>query len=476
MSTTQLTLMKRMLVAVVLSIFLTAPASAQRFRMKPDTVMCHVDPAEKRQAIQGWGVSLCWWANMCGHWDEDKIDEIIDWLVSPEGLNYNVFRYNIGGGDDPMWRNCQQHHMAKGKGVRAEMEGFQDSLNGDFIWTRDAAQRKIMLKIKEKRPDAIFEAFSNSPPYWMTYSGCVGGNRKATEDNLRPEYYEAFARYLVEVCKHYRDEYGIEFHSLDPFNEPVTDYWYASGSQEGCYFSTESQIKFLKVLKPMLDASGLRTVISASDETSVKQSVEDILTYKKDGEALDIVGQWNTHTYSATDGARDTMRALAAEYAKPLWMSEVGMGGRGIHGNLNLAQKMFSDLKRLQPVVWCDWQYMEDNDQWCLIKGSFRKQTYERIKNYYIRQHVTRFIPVGYQLIANDSEKVLTAISPDGKNMVAVLLNNSFVPGYFSLKAEGFKRPATAFITNMDNNLSSITLPDTELIELPPLSIMTIVY
>lgn len=33
-----------------------------------------------------------------------------------------------------------------------------------------------MLKIIEKRPDAIFEAFSNSAPWWMTYSGCCAGN------------------------------------------------------------------------------------------------------------------------------------------------------------------------------------------------------------------------------------------------------------------------------------------------------------
>ena len=63
---------------------------------------------------------------MCGKWSNDKIDEIVDWLVDPNGLNYNIFRYNIGGGDDPLNRNCTPHHMASGKGLRAEMEGFKD--------------------------------------------------------------------------------------------------------------------------------------------------------------------------------------------------------------------------------------------------------------------------------------------------------------------------------------------------------------
>ena len=33
----------------------------------------------------------------------------------------NIFRYNIGGGDDP---SHLDGHMVKGKGKRAEMEGF----------------------------------------------------------------------------------------------------------------------------------------------------------------------------------------------------------------------------------------------------------------------------------------------------------------------------------------------------------------
>lgn len=202
-----------------------------------DTVSYIVAPQVVRQHFtDGWGVSLCWWAGQCGKWDDKKIDEIVNWLVSPTGLNYNIFRYNIGGGDDPENRNCTLHHMGGGKGLRAEMEGFKDFSGDDYHWDRDAAQRKIMLKIHEKRPDAIFEAFSNSCPWYMTYSGCVSGSTNGGSDNLRPEYYEEFAHYLVDVCRHYKDEYGIEFKTLEPFNESVTGFWYANGVQEGCHF------------------------------------------------------------------------------------------------------------------------------------------------------------------------------------------------------------------------------------------------
>ena len=114
-------------------------------RPQIDTLSYMINTLATRQPIEGWGVSLCWWARMCGEWSDEKIDMLVDWMVSPTGLNWNIFRYNIGGGDDPDNAHCEPHHMGKGKGLRAEMEGFQDKLNGPYHWERDKGQRKIML-------------------------------------------------------------------------------------------------------------------------------------------------------------------------------------------------------------------------------------------------------------------------------------------------------------------------------------------
>lgn len=393
-----------------------------------DTSVYVINPAATRQQFEGWGISLCWWANMCGKWSDEKIDELVDWLVSPDGLDYRIFRYNIGGGDDPQNRNCTPHHMGSGKGLRAEMEGFKDSPDGEYIWSRDAAQRKIMLKIKEKRPDAIFEAFSNSCPYYMTYSGCCAGHTDASADNLKPEYYEAFAHYLVDVCRHYKEEYGIEFRTLSPFNEPMTSYWGANGGQEGCHFDIASQVAFLKVLHPILKASGLNTVISASEETDAAQSVRDFEGYQAAG-VLPLVGQWNTHTYSATTQARSQISALCKEQGIRLWMSEVGSGGSGIAGNLNLAQKLMDDIRYIMPVAWVDWQYVEEgNDQWCLVQGDFTKQTYHKVKNYSIRQHFSKFIRPSYTFLTSLNGQTLAARNPEGDSLIIVAINPNALP------------------------------------------------
>ena len=449
-----------------------------------DTLAYMINPQLVRQHFDGWGVSLCWWAGQCGKWSDSKITEIIKWLTSPTGLNYSHFRYNIGGGDDPENRNCDLHHMGKGKGLRAEMEGFKDFSGDEYHWDRDAAQRKIMLKIKELRPDAVFEAFSNSCPYYMTYSGCVSGNTDGGKDNLKPENYEEFAHYLVDVCKHYKDEYGIEFKTLEPFNESVTAFWYANGPQEGCHFDYQSQVNFIRVLEPILRESGLNTVISASDETNVGLSVQGFKEYKNAG-VLSKVGQWNTHTYSGSNADRARLAFLAHQEKIPLWMSETGQGGIGIGGNLCVAQRLFDDMRYIQPEAWIDWQYMEEaNDQWCTIRGSFADQTYAKVKNYYVRQQCTRFIKHGYDIITSPCPKSLAAVNASRDTLVLVVLNEGAkavhhidlslftdLPALSSIKAY-----RTSASENLVSTKNGVTLNGSQLnVVMPAQSIMTFV-
>ena len=42
-------------------------------------------------------------------------------------------------------------------------------------WEQDAGQRWVLLQAR-RRGACLFEAFSNSPPYWMTNSGRASGN------------------------------------------------------------------------------------------------------------------------------------------------------------------------------------------------------------------------------------------------------------------------------------------------------------
>ena len=72
--------------AVALPLFAQAEA--------PDNGRAVVDPSQRYQKLEGWGSSLCWWAAQVGNWDEEKVDEIVDLITSPDKLNMNIFRYN----------------------------------------------------------------------------------------------------------------------------------------------------------------------------------------------------------------------------------------------------------------------------------------------------------------------------------------------------------------------------------------------
>ena len=48
--------------------------------------------------FEGWGTSLCWWANRIGYSDA-LTSQAAEVFFSDEGLDMNIGRYNAGGGD-----------------------------------------------------------------------------------------------------------------------------------------------------------------------------------------------------------------------------------------------------------------------------------------------------------------------------------------------------------------------------------------
>ncbi|HXU64261.1 MAG TPA: glycoside hydrolase, partial [Polyangia bacterium] len=253
-----------------------------------------VDPTARRQTFEGWGTSLCWWANHVGSWSASSRNAVVDALVDPSsGLGYNVFRYNIGGGDDP-----SHHHMRQW----GDIPGFEPS-KGTWDWTADANQRAVLQQIVARAgAGVILEAFSNSPPYWMTKSGCASGSTDGT-NNLKDASYADFADYLTEVVKHYRDTWGVTFRTVEPLNEPVANWWKANGDQEGCHFDVSSQQQIVKAVASSLAAKGLTdTTVSASDENSIDDAVKGLQSF--DTTALAGMSQMNTHTYSGGSSSR----------------------------------------------------------------------------------------------------------------------------------------------------------------------------
>jgi O-glycosyl hydrolase len=412
-----------------------------------------VDPATRYQTFKGWGASLCWWANMAGGWSEAKIDTLCGWITSPDELNMNVFRYNIGGGDNPT-----HHHLRTDGGA---VPGFKASASAPYDWSQDANQRKILQRLVAMRTDAILQAFSNSPPWWMTKSGCASGNTDGS-DNLLDTDYTAFADYLTEVVRHYHDSLKIDFQSLEPFNEPFSSWWKALGTQEGCAFDQADQNKLVPLLYAQLQSKNMLsyTRIAAMDGNSIDQTLSGANGYSSAGIAGKI-GQIQTHTYGGSQRAQ--LHDWSVANKVELWQSESGVGGSNTVANgLVMAARIITDLRDLKPVVWCDWQIATANDPvWGLVPADYAKQTMTRSLTYYVRMQCSRFIGPGYTMIATDQSNTVAAVDPDSSRLVLVLCNQDSLATPYSIDLTRFKSvgPPVLYRTSSTENCSKVAGP-----------------
>ena len=82
-------------------------------------LVCHAESTvikvSKDNAIQtnggyweGWGTSLCWWANRIGYNETLTAKSAALFFDARQGLELNIMRYNVGGGDDPT-----HHHITR---------------------------------------------------------------------------------------------------------------------------------------------------------------------------------------------------------------------------------------------------------------------------------------------------------------------------------------------------------------------------
>jgi len=437
-----ITTVKRRLCISFLSISLIVPMflglPGQKVSAANTTIK--LDPNHMQQSWEGWGTSLAWFGNITGGWNDKVKSAMADALYSPDGLNFNIARYNIGGGENPAYNTMRQG---------GEVPGFSPS-PGVFDWKQDANQR-WWLEAAKARGANILEAFSNSAPYYMTVSGSTTGHWESWKDNLKPDEYENFANYLTEVVKHFKEEWNIDFKYLSPVNEPSTDYWGFSGGQEGSHWDVGSQMKIINTTRAKLDAAGLNSVkIAAMDESILDTFVSNWNSYDETTKAN--IGKMNTHSYGGSKRAE--IRDAAKEAGKTLWMSEVDLGPSGIahdHDDfepaLALAERIMTDITWLEPKAWVTWQAFEseknmqkdkENMNWGLLHADFDTQEWWYTKKYYAMQQFSKFIPQGASFIGDNDDNTLAAYDPTTNKIHIVYRNPNVTSKNISLDLSQF--------------------------------------
>jgi len=385
-----------------------------------------INPGTTWGTWEGWGASLCWWANVFGN-RNDMADVVFTTNYTSfngqllPGLGLNIARYNAGG--------CNTNpaggaNMTLSTNIPSFKQIFGYWLNWDssdpasnsWDWTGDANQRSMLLKAKA-RGVTWFELFSNSPMWWMCYNHNPCGSTNGSDDNLQNWNYQQHAVYLATIANYARTNWGITFNSVEAFNEPIATWWNANGTQEGCHMGITAQASVIAYLRTELDARGLNSSsVTASDESYYDQALSTWTNLSSSAQSR--VGKVNVHGYQYGGGRRDLLYAAVA--GKRLWNSEYGESdGSGV----SLARNLNLDFRWLHPTAWCYWQPF-DSGGWGLIQSN-PGDNWSGPANpkYFVLAHYTRHIRPGMIIIDGGEVNTIAAYDANARKLVLVTMN-----------------------------------------------------
>ena len=412
--------------------------------------------------FQGWGTGIAWWGNRLGYSDTLTEQAIKLFFDEETGLGMNIVRYNIPGGDDPT-----HTHITR---TDTKMQGFtyynEETGEYEFDKTVNPNQRNVLFKIKEFCGDKLIaEAYTCSPPYYMTESGCTSGSDKGITNNLKDEYYDDYAAYIAEVLRIYRDEYDFVFDGISPVNEPTSDRWIEKRTpHEACRIDRGGPIGNL--FKALLEALDEKEFTTGTMDVSI-DGEGDLGVHQPFTEIKNIVTKVNLHTGSE----------LSHSYARNADFAEYYAEGRGkngwiTEGDSNLkhsrckgdmsaalwfAQKIISDVGGYIPAAWmienaidyhiCAEGYQGNQDTgmpdttqgyWGLAVADHDSEQIILTKKYYAYGQFSRYIRPGYTIFADNNDDVLVTYSPDEKKLVIVAVNNAEAETELKISLEAF--------------------------------------
>lgn len=415
--------------------------------------------------FDGWGTSLCWWANVVGGYANRGTYANLAFSQ----LKLNIVRYNIGGGENPALTNSPTEY-------RARMAGFEPN-PGVWNWNADANQRWMLGAAVARGADRVV-AFANSPPYWMTVSGSVTGSTNGTSNNLQTAYEDDFAIYLATVLSNLTVLDGITFESATPVNEPAASWWKYGGRQEGCHTDSAQQARLVNLLRSELNARNLPAGIVASEDSDEQSTINSINGY--DVAARSNVFRIVTHTYGANNPTG--VRNLAASLRKPLWVSEYGDGdGTG----LQMARRIRDDIATMWARAWVYWQVVDNAGGWGFLYNALDGSgniTYSINKKFYVMGQFSQYIRPGCRILSVADNNSLAAWHPTNRTLTIVTVNdstNSFDVAYDLGAFATLPGQAAAIRTSAGENqatLPAITLTNRQLaVSIPAQSVTTLV-
>ena len=300
------------------------------------------------------GASGCWVGNVSEKLSDAQLSECLDLLYSEAGINMNSYRYNVGGGE-PL--------SNRGTEIKSTHSLENGQASGSYSLLNDLSAVTVMNMAIERGAEYV-TLFINSPPAYMTHSGYTCGNTDGS-CNLRPECYEAFVKYAVDIVELFLKEgYNVKY--ISPINEPSwtwgdpTRVW-----QEGCFYTVEDIFKIDLMVAKELEARGIESVKVSFPETAswtqehyTTAIVENI---RKDPSILQYIDHFACHSYATSADQKIDFRKKwdsAGLSEIPLHQTEWCSEKTSIEGVIELSRVIHEDLTILECEAWEFWVNM----------------------------------------------------------------------------------------------------------------------
>lgn len=266
-----------------------------------------VDDAKRYQTIEGFGASItdssAWLLR--NKLSESQFQELMVQLFDREkGIGLSMLRQPMGSSDFAL-EDYTYDDMPPG-GSDPGLEHFSIEKDQRYIIPVLRAALAINPQIK-------ILATPWSPPAWMK------SNDSLVQGSLRPENYDAMARYFVKFAKAY-EQAGIPIFGVTVQNEPLN----VEANFPSLLMSSSEQAGFLgSALGPAFRAAGIHAKILIFDHNW------DLIHYPMevlaDAKAAAYVSGIAIHCYGGNAAAQSELHERFPN--RPIWLTECSGGG-----------------------------------------------------------------------------------------------------------------------------------------------------
>ncbi|MBI0300726.1 hypothetical protein JBE04_41320 [Streptomyces sp. PRKS01-29] len=262
-----------------------------------------VDFGRHLQPIDGFGFSQAFQRADLMHGAQgltpEHQREVLDLLLNrATGAGLSILRLGIGSSSDEVYDHMKSIQPTDPGGPDAPPRYEWDGDDGGQVWLAKEARRYGVKR---------FYADAWSAPGYMKTNGTDGNG-----GTLKAEWRRAYADYLVQYAKFYRQE-GVRITDLGFTNEPDLTTSYAS-----MRFTPEQAVEVIKAIGPTVRRAGINLV--CCDAAGWDEQASFSAAIEADEEAADQVAVHTGHPYvTPSDQPLPTARRT--------WMSEWSPNG-----------------------------------------------------------------------------------------------------------------------------------------------------